>query len=718
MCFAVDKSSNRNCLVLPRGNVGNTLVLYFLLSSAMPFILQNLRVQISHAIVLIGALLYIASFSNHVQAQASPLSSSKGVSPTADQFSSFELAMDKVADQYGSDHRQVLIQLGKIEKQSKDLKDFATLSAYRCYLTSELKQVTEYQAIVQDLKSKVVDEATKLAVQAAIELCQMYGEGDRQKRDQALARAFHFVKDAKAATLRYWISTMYADQTTLQGRAREAMDAAKIARNVAKANNDDFRQATSLRTLAMVEVDFGDKEEALVYIDEVVALRKKISSDPIDTESLLNRAFILAALKRYDEALKAYREVEMIAVKQKEVSIPPIVWSNYADIAYARGDFNQAQKEVDRLLRWSQEHQDVYLTSYAKMTAALLAVESKNPDLAQQLFKEAATFFEKENRRVEMRDFYGALAKAYTRNGYHKQAYVALEQKMNLSTSIEQESRGHAANELRELLKTEERIKENISLQAEVERSRLSLQRWVFLALLLLLALVWAARLFIQSRRRNSVLQLENKELDIQRFQDPLTQLFNRRYVMEKRNAIWQKIQNQSAAILIIDADHFKKINDNFGHPAGDAALIEIARRVQLNVRDSDIVVRWGGEEFLICSFACNAAQAGLMATRILAELRSTPMEFDGKLIQLSASIGYVLIPLQWRANMQLSFDESIKFADAALYLAKAKGRNRAIGLEKMISPAREYAQLFDQLEDAATKGEIQLKEIIGADFP
>jgi diguanylate cyclase (GGDEF)-like protein len=187
---------------------------------------------------------------------------------------------------------------------------------------------------------------------------------------------------------------------------------------------------------------------------------------------------------------------------------------------------------------------------------------------------------------------------------------------------------------------------------------------------------------------------------------------------MENRATILQKILQQNAAIMIVDADYFKKINDSFGHPAGDAALIEIARRIQLNVRDSDIVVRWGGEEFLICSFACDAAQAGLMVTRILAELRSTPMEFDGKLIQLSASIGYVLMPLQWRANMQLSFEDSIKFADAALYLAKAKGRNRAIGLEKMISSSREPAQLFDQLEDAASKGEIQLKEIIGVDFP
>jgi hypothetical protein len=115
----------------------------------MPFLLQNLIVQIRQAIVLIGALLCLGSFSSHVQAQASPLRNSSSAPSNADQFSSFELAMDKIADQYGSDSKQVLIQLGKIEKQIGDLKDFATLSAYRCLLTRELKQISEYQAIVQ-----------------------------------------------------------------------------------------------------------------------------------------------------------------------------------------------------------------------------------------------------------------------------------------------------------------------------------------------------------------------------------------------------------------------------------------------------------------------------------------------------------------------------------------------------------------------------------------
>ena len=93
-------------------------------------------------------------------------------------------------------------------------------------------------------------------------------------------------------------------------------------------------------------------------------------------------------------------------------------------------------------------------------------------------------------------------------------------------------------------------------------------------------------------------------------------------------------------------------------------------------------------------------------------------MVFDSKQIRLRASIGYVLMPLEWRLNIQVSFEESIKFADAALYLAKAKGRNRALGIEKIVFSTREHTQLFELLEDAVANGEIQLKEIVGPDFP
>lgn len=629
-----------------------------------------------------------------------------------DRFSRFELQIDQLSKENKGDKNRLLLQLNGIEKNAENANDVVVLNTFRCYLAANLKQEAAYQAAYRNLKTIVADGAYKNTLLAGIELCQKYGEPDPQKQNQHLSKAFHFIKNSQAATLRYWISGLYLDLAGKQGRGRDAIEAAKIAINVARVNNDYSRQATSLRILAMIEVDFVDKQAALVHIEEAIELLKFTPTELINTEFLLNRAYVLFALKRYDEAMAAYREIEQIAIKQKEEDIPPIVWSNYADIAFAQGNFVRARKEVQRLLAWAQKNENVLMASYAKMTSGLLAIESKNPELAQQLFEEAEKVFLAENMRVEMREYYGNFASTYSRKGYYKQAYKALEQKLELAALIDRESQGHAANELRELLNTEERIKENLSLQTELERNRSNIQRWVFFVLLLLLGLAWSAHLFFRVRQRNTILQSENKELDLQRFQDPLTQLYNRRYVMENVDAIWKKIEAQSATILILDADHFKKINDQYGHPAGDAALMEIARRIQVNLRDSDIVVRWGGEEFLVCSFSCNSEQASILASRILTELQKSPLEFEGRHIPISASIGYVLMPLKDDVINRLSFDEGVKFADAALYLAKTTGRKRAIGIEKINASTSEYGNIMDELHDAAKRGDIELKEV------
>ena len=143
-----------------------------------------------------------------------------------------------------------------------------------------------------------------------------------------------------------------------------------------------------------------------------------------------------------------------------------------------------------------------------------------------------------------------------------------------------------------------------------------------------------------------------------------------RRYVMEKQSGIWAKVQSQGAALLIIDADFFKKINDNYGHPAGDAALVEIARRIQLNVRDSDIVVRWGGEEFLLILPQTEHEKAFEVAEKIRATVESANFPI---VKHKTISIG-VTCYQNGDSIVQL-----IARADKALYEAKNTGRNKVV---------------------------------------
>ena len=146
---------------------------------------------------------------------------------------------------------------------------------------------------------------------------------------------------------------------------------------------------------------------------------------------------------------------------------------------------------------------------------------------------------------------------------------------------------------------------------------------------------------------------------------DSLTGLYNRRALEQ----LW--LQQQDIArkgVLLIDVDHFKLVNDNFGHPAGDAVLREIAARCASVVHDDDLLARWGGEEFLVLTKIGDANALTDLAERLRSAIAHEPM-FD--IGQVTISIGATLT-LLGESNIA-----SIQRADNALYRAKANGRNR-----------------------------------------
>ena len=124
---------------------------------------------------------------------------------------------------------------------------------------------------------------------------------------------------------------------------------------------------------------------------------------------------------------------------------------------------------------------------------------------------------------------------------------------------------------------------------------------------------------------------------------------------------------------MIVDLDHFKNINDNHGHPAGDAVLREAARRMQSSVRQYDFVGRYGGEEFLILLTNCGEAESFSQAERLRKQLAQNDICFNGTSLRITASFGVTaaLPGESWTA------EGLIRKADEALYVAKNSGRNR-----------------------------------------
>ena len=173
-----------------------------------------------------------------------------------------------------------------------------------------------------------------------------------------------------------------------------------------------------------------------------------------------------------------------------------------------------------------------------------------------------------------------------------------------------------------------------------------------------------------------STLQRQANELTMLSRLDPLTQLFNRRYFEERFHAEFSRSKRYRSplALMMIDLDHFKNVNDTHGHPAGDKVLKEIASRVRNTLRDVDLVERYGGEEIIALLPETGPEEGRRAAERIRAAVGTSPVELDvDQALGVTCSVG-----LAWYPARQLEDHESLlRAADTALYRAKKAGRNR-----------------------------------------
>ncbi|MCG3179138.1 MAG: hypothetical protein BIFFINMI_01469 [Phycisphaerae bacterium] len=179
-------------------------------------------------------------------------------------------------------------------------------------------------------------------------------------------------------------------------------------------------------------------------------------------------------------------------------------------------------------------------------------------------------------------------------------------------------------------------------------------------------------------RNRQSVLQEQNVTLKEQAATDPLTGLLNRREADSLLEYGAQRARDNDyyVGFIMVDLDHFKEINDKHGHQAGDAVLSHVAGLLKSRLRGGDIVSRYGGDEFLIVLVDPDADKIAQIANELRELIETRPADFEGRKFPIGASIGFSIS----RGHSNWTTQEAIAKADAALYSAKAEGRNRVAG--------------------------------------
>jgi len=157
---------------------------------------------------------------------------------------------------------------------------------------------------------------------------------------------------------------------------------------------------------------------------------------------------------------------------------------------------------------------------------------------------------------------------------------------------------------------------------------------------------------------------------------DAMTGLHNRRFLEEYVDTLvaTSSLRKTQISILMLDVDYFKKVNDTYGHDAGDTVLKAVARTLQRAVRSSDLVIRYGGEEFMVILQDSSNNYADNVAEKIRKTVEETKVQLPGTILQKTISIGVADFPTD-----SDTFWQAVKFADVALYKAKEQGRNRVL---------------------------------------
>ena len=241
-----------------------------------------------------------------------------------------------------------------------------------------------------------------------------------------------------------------------------------------------------------------------------------------------------------------------------------------------------------------------------------------------------------------------------------------------------------------------------------------------------------------QSLRWHS-LELQRKNLELQEisYTDPLPGVWNRRYLEEiltaeagqvmrnyerARSDEIRNMDHRDLGFLMVDVDFFKKVNDLHGHPAGDRLLQLVAERLGQVVRKSDVLVRWGGEEFLIMSRSADPAGTPAFCDRILDVMASEPFDLGhGIRVRKTCSVGWAPFPWSRRAYEAICAEEAIELADTALYRAKAGGRNQGIGIlpaEGNLAASHEISLQALQNDTGVLTHDVKVKNVGGAVAP
>lgn len=536
------------------------------------------------------------------------------------------------------------------------------------------------------------DQALALAQYATLSGDAGTARAQAQAAQQDYALVCEAAVPSPMCSLRAWWYSLdlMAEQARIEGRYVQAQEGALRAQKVAQRAADEGLEVRSALGVAYAQHALGQYSQAQQTLQQMIR--------PVQGESLqvalLNWRLAEVALGQ----ARLPRETQLLKLTEawelsQQIGAPRL--SAQVQLALARywleSRPQRALTLAEEALRALQPIQDVPLQAQLHHVGGLARLLLRQPagqgerelDQAQKLWQASGAWAHQAAGWRESSVIFERLGRIPEALAYFHQERVFLER-------IDQDNRQAFMAQLREqfAVATKQRELDQLSRTHALETAQLNHQALMvqlvvlavaFLVLISMLVLLLAMRARDLTRR----LSHSEGELRLQSERDALTGLANRRHVSNRLQTahLYEVFQG---GIMLLDIDHFKHINDEQGHAAGDAVLVEVAERLLRVVGERGLVSRWGGEEFLVWVDDPVAASLDALAQRVLHAIGDVPVVLaDGQALRVTVSMGHGLFPLLG-SNAKLGWERALKLVDMLLYAAKQQGRDRAMGLQAL----------------------------------
>ena len=505
--------------------------------------------------------------------------------------------------------------------------------------------------------------------------------------------------DSKKAMELYLQAESYAKETENKKLLAESYSA--IASSFSNNHNDS--EALRYYHQAYLHLkDLGDELEmaylkiqmsssySYIYDDEkAISLAKEAITYFNQNEYYFDELFaqnslanIYMTMDAYDTAIPIYEEIIELSKKITKTSFIEVAYLGLAK-AYHHS------KKADKARHYFSLYQSVHPSSTSPFTqiddlmlSASIAFADKDIPLAEESIKQAEIILSSIDKEsglswsITILDFNADLS--VFKNDYQK-AYQLQKKAREILKSYQSNEREKIRSKYKIMFDTDQALLKNQLLERDklLDKSALEnaaqQQKLQTVIIIVISIFVFVLVFFILKQRQTSKIlhQLANT--------DTLTELANRRYTFihaENMLALARE-KNKHFAIIIFDIDHFKHVNDTYGHTGGDIALKDIAAIANEYVRSNDILGRIGGEEFLFILPNTSAKQAMEVAERVRSGIEENKVNITGNIVNITASFGVAEL-----VNKKQSFNQIFHEADIALYKAKNNGRNHVVMAE------------------------------------